>query len=196
MWTDIEIRQIAASEAGLCARISSRFRVATILQVTPIGHGLGGLRLTEAPVAPPYEKDYDAIEGGSLTAWAGRFDTANCLFLLASDGEAPVGGAIAVCRTPGIEMLAGRDDLVVLWDLRVHPDRRRQGIGTRLFQSVMAWARERACRQLQVETQNVNVPACRFYAAQGCHLSAIDRHAYQGCPAVSNEAMLIWYLDL
>ena len=36
--------------------------------------------------------------------------------------------------------------------------------------------------------------ACRFYAAQGCHLGAIHRHAYD--TTYPNEAMLLWYLDL
>ena len=49
---------------------------------------------------------------------------------------------------------------------------------------------------MKIETQNVNVPACRFYAQQGCHLGAILRYGYAGCPEVAHEAMLLWYLDL
>ena len=44
------------------------------------------------------------------------------------------------------------------------------------------WALARGCGQLKVETQNVNVPACRFYAAQGCELGVIDRFAYPRLP--------------
>ena len=50
--------------------------------------------------------------------------------------------------------------------------------------------------QLKAETQNVNVAACRFYAAMGCRLGAIHRFAYAGQPHVAGEVMLLWYLDL
>jgi len=46
---------------------------------------------------------------------------------------------------------------------------------------------------LKVETQNINVPACRFYEKQGCHLSSINRNAYKAFP---EEVELIWSLAL
>jgi len=49
---------------------------------------------------------------------------------------------------------------------------------------------------LKVETQNINVPGCRFYAKQGCELGAIHRYGYAGCPDIAHEAMLFWYLEL
>ena len=96
-------------------------------------------------------------------------------------------------NTPGVDMLEGRRDLAVLWDIRVHRDHRCRGVGTQLFKRAAAWARERGCCFLKIETQNVNVPACRFYAAQGCELGAINRHAYAECP---DEVELVWYVDL
>jgi GNAT superfamily N-acetyltransferase len=93
-------------------------------------------------------------------------------------------------------MLENRSDLAVLWDLRVQPEQRRKGIGRRLFQQAAEWARVQGCTQLKIETQNVNVPACRFYARQGCHLGAVLRYGYSGCPDVAHETMLLWYLDL
>ena len=50
-------------------------------------------------------------------------------------------------------------------------------------------------KQLKIEAQNNNVPACRIYVARGCHLGAIDRYGYND-PRVAHETMLIWYLDL
>jgi len=44
-----------------------------------------------------------------------------------------------------------------------------------------------------VETQNVNVPACRFYARMGCVLGGIHRFAY---PELPGEARLLWYKAL
>ena len=90
-------------------------------------------------------------------------------------------------------MLEGRRNLAVLWDIRISPHARRQGVGSALFESVEAWALRHGCRQLEIETQNTNVPACRFYERQGCHLRAIDRAAY---PELPEEIQLLWYKDL
>jgi GNAT superfamily N-acetyltransferase len=52
----------------------------------------------------------------------------------------------------------GRDDVAVLWDIRVSPRERGRGIGSALFRAAGDWARARGCRWFKIETQNVNVP--------------------------------------
>ena len=151
--------------------------------------------MIEQKVSKPYVKDYDALKGEGPTRWVKRFDVSNWGFFLGYDDAAPVGGAVVAYRTDGVYMLEGRDDLAVLWDIRVDPDRRGQGIGTSLFQQVVGWSRARRCTHLKIETQNVNVPACRFYAKQGCHLGGINRHAYDEA-GLAQEVMLLWYLEL
>jgi len=89
-------------------------------------------------------------------------------------------------------MLEGRRDLAVIWDLRVAPAARQQGIGSRLFAAAEAWIRARGCRWLKVATQNVNVPACALYAHQGCMLGGINRFAY---PELPQEGQFLWYKD-
>jgi hypothetical protein len=49
---------------------------------------------------------------------------------------------------------------------------------------------------LAIETQNTNLPACRFYSKRGCELAEIRMSAYRDCPEVAEEAMLIWHLPL
>ena len=49
---------------------------------------------------------------------------------------------------------------------------------------------------MKIETQNVNVGACRFYERMGCVLERVDRLAYSGCPEVAGEVMLVWHLGL
>lgn len=191
----IEVAEHGAEVLEGYAEIPIRFRVESVLRVAPIDGGLGGLQMTEARVDKPYVKDYDAIKGEGPTRWTKRFDVSNWGFFLAVDADQLVGGATVAFRTPDVNMLEGRDDLAVLWDIRVHPDRRGQGIGTRLFQQAAEWARARGCRQLKIETQNNNVAACRFYARQGCRLGSIVRRAYDE-PDLAHEVMLLWYLDL
>lgn len=87
-------------------------------------------------------------------------------------------------------MLENREDLAVLWDLRIAPRARRRGLGAKLFGAASDWATTRGCRWLAIETQNINVPACRFYASQGYVLGSIHRFAY---PDLPDEIQLIWY---
>ena len=89
--------------------------------------------------------------------------------------------------------MEGRRDLSVLWDIRVAPNARGKGIGSALFEKVEAWARAHSCRQLKVETQNINVPACGFYARHGCELRGVHHAAY---PDLPEEIQLLWYKDL
>ena len=72
----------------------------------------------------------------------------------------------------------------------------RAWCGKALFKAAEDWARRHACTQLKIETQNINVPACRFYHAVGARLGCIHRYGYAGVPAVAHEAMLFWYVDL
>jgi len=167
------------------------FRVTSRLAVRPVESGLGGLLLAEEPVAAPYVKDYDALDGEGPTRWRDHFDLSRWGVIAAFDGAAArVGGAVLAWDTPGGDMLEGRRDLAVLWDLRVRPEYRGQGVGAALFAAAAAWARARGCRELKIETQNVNVPACRFYARQGSVLRTIRQGAY---PDLPDEVQLLWY---
>jgi streptothricin acetyltransferase len=178
------------------ATVPSVFEVRALLHPTLRDGGLGGITLRRETLHTPYRKDYDASEGGGPQAWAREWDLTAWGFFLARGSGRCVGAAAIAFGTPAIDLLDGRDDLAVLWDIRVHPGFRRQGLGRRLFQRAAGWARARGCRALKVETQNINVPACHFYAAQGCRLGAIHRHAYTRHPDLAHETMLLWYLDL
>ena len=189
---------VTVSEAPIAALpelggVSIAFEVRQRLEIAEVDDGLGGFRLTEKPVDPPYVKDYDAIEGEGPGRWARRFDVSNWGLFLARDAERCIGGAVVALRTPGVHMLEGRLDLAVLWDLRVAPGRRGEGTGSALFAAAAAWAAAHGARELKIETQNINVPACRFYMRQGCRLRAIDRFAYRGFP---DEVQLLWHRAL
>lgn len=172
--------------------ISIAFEVLTVFDVELRDAGLGGVLLVERPVDVPWVKDYDAADGGPKR-WSSRFDVSNWGLLGAYHDERRIGGAVIAFDTRNLYMLRGRRDLTVLWDLRVAHDARRSGAGAALFRASEAWARERGCSALEVETQQVNVPACRFYARMGCSLAAIDRYAYADLP---HETRLIWRRQL
>jgi ribosomal protein S18 acetylase RimI-like enzyme len=175
------------------AEVPIAFEVREVLEIdTPAG-GPEGIRLTPRTVPTPYVKDYDADPANHPSRWPALFDVSRWGVLAAWDGDQRVGGAVVVWDSPDVSMLRGRPGTALLWDIRVAPDARGRGVGAALFRAAEARARERGARRLMVETQNVNVPACRFYARQGCTLGAIDRFAY---PTLPDEAQLLWFKEL
>jgi GNAT superfamily N-acetyltransferase len=186
----LAIRREDATALRDYGRVPIAFTVESRLRIDGIA---AGANLVAKPVETPFVKDYDAIRGEGPAHWAGRFDLANWMVLSAFLGYRRVGGAVVAWNTERVDMLEGRTDLACLWDLRVHPDLRGRGIGTALLGEAVRWSRERACRVLKVETQDINVPACRFYAARGFRLRSVRPGAY---PELPEETMLLWYLAL
>ncbi|MGH9078809.1 MAG: GNAT family N-acetyltransferase [Acidimicrobiales bacterium] len=174
------------------ARVSIAFAVDRTLAVSLRSDGLGGILLDERLVGTPYVKDHDG-EGEDPTHWPQRFGTSRWGLIAAHDGDRRVGGAVIAFQSAEVWMLEGRADLAALWDLRVSPEVRNMGVGSQLFHAVEDWARARDCRQLKIETQNINVPASHFYRRMGCTLGGINRFAY---PARPHEAQLLWFKDL
>lgn len=187
------IIQDSPSALAEYCRVPITFEVRSVLEPVVRDKGLGGIVLEERLVDRPYIKEYDEIESERPTAWPCKWDLSNWCILAAFAEDRRVGGCAIAYDTPGVDMLEGRRDLAVLWDIRVDPAFRGQGIGTALFQAAVTWACGRGCRQLKIETQNNNVPACRFYARQGCELGAIVKYAYTDYP---DEVELIWYKQL
>ena len=173
--------------------ISIAFEVRSMLEVTVLEDGLHGFLLKERAVDPPWIKDYDSIEDEGSTSWARRWDIANWGVLAAYDQGQRAGGCVLAYDTPGVYFLESRKDLAALWDIRVAPELRGRGIGKELFSRAVSWSRTRGCNQLKIETQNINVPACRFYRAQGCTLRSIDRDKYAGHP---DEVEMVWHKTL
>ena len=173
------------------ARIPIVFEVNAVLDVGDHPEG-GRFVLTERRLQTPYLKDYDAI-AETPAEWARRYDTSKWGLMIARIDDQCVGGVTVAYDMPGLDMLEGRSDLAVLWDIRVTSARRRHGVGTALFKAAEAWAVARGCRLLKVETQNINLAACRFYARHGCVLRAAHPGVYLECP---DEVQLLWYKDL
>jgi GNAT superfamily N-acetyltransferase len=188
----MEIIEIPASRLDEYARIPIAFEVRSIFDVELQQNGLGGIHLHERTVSP-YIKDCDV--SNPPLSWPDKFDLKHWGIFLMMDRKKPVGGVAVAWNTAGADMLEGRSDLSVLWDIRVLQARRGWGLGKRLFRHAAAWSKERGCLQMKMETQNVNVNACHFYASQGARLGDIRRFAYRHEPSVAHEIQLNWYFD-
>jgi len=190
----VTIAQLSADGYEAYGTVSPVFLARSVLECELLDDGLGGFLLHEKPVAAPYRK-YGGDEDNP-SGWAKRYDLSTWgVFLATVDGRA-VGGATVAPPSPGMVVADTGNDIAVLWDMRVSPAQRRRGIGAELLHRCADWAKDEGYRVLGIETQNVNVPACRFYAKNGCQLALIDRFAYSTCPGLEHEAMLIWHLTL
>ena len=188
----IRITQESQPDLAVYARIPIAFEVREVAQLPTEPLPASSVALVAHPVATPWIKDYDAVADSPAT-WASRFDLSHWTFFTARADGRLVGGATVVFRAPDVDMLAGRRDVALLWDIRVVPDARGHGVGTALVADVAAWAASQEATWLEVETQDINVPACRFYARNGFALRAVNRGAY---PELPDETQLLWYRRL
>ena len=178
-------------------RIPMFVNVSAYYKIEKHNRGLGGFTLIETPVAP-YIKDFCTGDDESVERWK-RFDLSKWAFFMAFDDECPIGAATVASRDKKVNMLSGRNDLAVLWDIRVDDSYKHQGIGQALFDMAVKWAREQGLTQLKIECQSNNIPAIKFYHKQGAELSAIDEYCGYGddnSPDFRHETQLIWFLDL
>ena len=171
------------------AAISIAFRVERVLTATP--RASGGFTLDVHAIAPAYEKDYDV--DNPPQRWCDIFEMRRWGLCFATDGAQNIGAALVAYGSPEVDLLEGRGDLAVLWDLRVAPRARGVGIGSLLFAAAEGWARARGCTELKIETQNNNAPACRFYMSRGCILKSVHEGAY---PDLPDERQYLWYKAL
>ena len=187
----ITVRQEPSSSLAEYATIPIAFEVREALDVGRASDDPTRFTLAERAVAP-YTKDYDAVDGGPL-GWPERFDVSRWALFIARDAGQPVGAAACVFGAPDVEMLDGQPDVALLWDIRVAPAARGRGVGRALLAECERWSIQRGARWLEVETQNVNAAACRFYERSGFELRSANADAY---PTLPHEVQLLWYKQL
>lgn len=71
---------------------------------------------------------------------------------------------------------------------------RRLGIGRRLIQTAIQWAKDHQLPGVMLETQNNNVAACLLYQSCGFELAGFDRSLYRAIDPSTQEIALYWYL--
>jgi len=158
-------------------------------ELTKINNGLGGI-VFELIDAPDYYKDF----GTRIEKWKEMFDLSNWkIFGAYNENGKIIGGCTIATKTKNCNMLEGRNDFAVLWDIRVADEYKRNGIGQQLFNIAKDFAIKNGFKKLKVECQNTNPAAVNFYHKQGMKLCSINEYAYADCP---NEVQMLWYLDL
>jgi streptothricin acetyltransferase len=84
------------------------------------------------------------------------------------------------------------NNMVTLHDFAVSGELRGRGYGKMLFDRVVEWARGLGVKGVRIETQDVNVAACRFYLGRGAVFGGYDEYLYRGTGG-AGETALYWY---
>lgn len=121
---------------------------------------LGATRETIGePLADAYTAAFERIEA----------DPNNRLIVADDDGT--VVGCLQLTYIPGLSFSGGiRAEIE---GVRVHANRRGQGVGHAMMEWVMGEAKTRGCRLMQLTTNNVRVDAQRFYKDLGFKASHV-----------------------
>ena len=97
--------------------------------------------------------------------------------------------------------LAGQIGVVKHWnayawidDFAVDVHFRRRGVGRAMMQQIVDWAKGSHLPGIMLETQDINVQACRFYENFGFRLHGFDTYLYKGLNPTTDEIALYWYL--
>ncbi|SDP47796.1 Acetyltransferase (GNAT) family protein [Litchfieldia salsa] len=77
-------------------------------------------------------------------------------------------------------------------DIAVAIDHRKNGVGTALLNKAIDWAKENNSSGLMLETQDINVSACRFYAKNHFVIGGVVTMLYSNFSTV-NEIAVFWY---
>jgi GNAT superfamily N-acetyltransferase len=172
------------------ASVSAAIRVTSRLDLGAL-QSPGGPRFEELRLAQPLVLDSDAHERPQ--EWAARRDLGRWTMLRAFDGTEPVGGAIVAVNPDEHWFFPEDARQAVLWDLRVAEGSRQRGVGRQLLAEAARCATDAGCNRLAIETQDVNVAACRLYASAGAVLGEVRHGAYSNHP---DEVAVLWFLDL
>lgn len=188
--SNILIRPMTADDIPRLAEIRPSFTSDTVLDVEPLGSGItSGWRLVERRLDRPFDKgtdyDFDKQEQRLIRQ---RFERGDGLHRVVEHNGRIVG---LLDVTP-----QEWNDTAWVWNIMLDQSIRRRGVGRRLFNHTVTWARRLGYRALVFETQTNNVPACRFYAAMGCELDGLRTTFYENNDLERGEVALFWVYKL
>lgn len=172
---EIKLRKIDPQESPQTRSFSRKFMVTARLV---LGIENEKLVYTVAPVEP-YERDIYAEDTDY-----GFDEEGPTIFFADVDGK----------LAGRIKMLRWWNQFAYVDDLVINPDYRGMGIGRRLLERGIQWAREHDFPGVMLETQADNVPACTLYQRCGFVLSGFDSNVYKAINPHKDETALYWYL--
>lgn len=182
----INLRPLTPEDIPNLPQIRPTYKSSSILEVERSGTGLEiGWRLVERDLPQPFDKgtlyDFDEIAQAEIRA---RLERPDDTYQRVAESSGLLVGFLDI-------ELQSWNDTAFLWNLMIDLDYRGQGLGRRLWHRALDFARQSDVRAIMIETQNTNVPACRFYARMGCELIGINEVYYTN-DGLATEVALFW----
>lgn len=91
-----------------------------------------------------------------------------------------------------IRLCSNWNGYALVEDIGVCSSWRKKGIGTKLLEKAVQWAKQNHHIGLMLETQDVNVSACRFYAKNNFIIGGVDTMLYSKF-STAHEKAIFWY---
>jgi len=140
----------------------------------------GAWSFSECLYVDSYEKSYPNEE----RQWEDYIDNPDrVVFLYYNNGEC-VGQVI---------LRKNWNNYVLIEYMAVSKNHRGKGIGKQLMQKSVEWVKSKNFPGLMVETQDINLQACRFYSKMGFQIGAVDTMLYANFNK-SDEKAIFWYM--
>lgn len=182
------IRTMTEDDVSLLAEMRPGFISETTLKVEKIGDAQEvGWRLVEVALPKPFDKgngyDFNSTEQQNIL---GRLQQPNALEQVVIDTQS---NQIVGVLDAAIEEWRR---VLWIWNIMMDVDVRGRGIGRRLVENSIAWAKQHRLRAVMLETQTNNVPACKFYARMGFQLVGINEAFYTNHDIERGEVALFW----
>ena len=182
----MEIRAATLSDLDRIAEIDGTIESSRYLHLERAGEGIAASWSLEERPLRTKRVDANALDDER------KFEMRQVLsgieegYGLAAEHEGEL-TALAVAR---IDLSAS---LLLIIDVRVDYDQRRQGIGSAMLYQLIGKARERALRAVKGQTLTNNFPSSQFFAKAGFELTGFDTHRVSNHDLVKEAVVLIWY---
>lgn len=113
-----------------------------------------------SPTPQPWPSDLDDIPRHFLAFWVAEIDgkIVGMAGLVAAGDDVPA---------PVLSGIASRENAIRLTRMRIAPEWQRRGIGSRLVEAVLAWAREQGRTHVVLETTAGQAAAIALYQHHG-----------------------------
>lgn len=171
----IEIKELDKNNTQYINRCDDYFTISSICSIT---FKNGKFDLEEKPV-DPYRKKYEST----------KIDIEDFL----KDPNKTILFGFYNNQIAGQVILEKHWNNYVWLEIAILEEYRRKGLGRKLIESSIDWSKSKGFPGIMLETQNNNVPACKFYKACGFKLGGIDTELYKGINKDNTEIALFWY---
>lgn len=172
----ITISEIDKNNEHFLNKCDEEFEISSEYQIE---FSEGNFNLSEIPVTP-YSKRYDSLE----------IDLSDLIF----DPDRIIYFGFYNDEPAGQVYLKRHWNNFAWMEISVKQKFRRKGVGKELINAAVNWSKEKKLHGIMIETQNNNVPACKFYESCGFSLGGFDINLYKEIKKHENEIALFWYL--